>query len=147
MGYTPLQAGLSFLPYPLATATGAVISSKLISRSRLNTLRRAEQRDSFVGEGLRYSTDIFPFIVLMALGNQSDLRSGDLSAVHHVDEEDSGIGSGVLTTMQQVGGAPGLASLSTPHLSSCGASCASATESWGPTPAPRAPAHWSPRQV
>ena len=36
-----------------------------------------------------------------------------LTAVHGVAAEDSGIGSGVLNTMQQVGGALGLATLST----------------------------------
>ena len=36
-----------------------------------------------------------------------------LTAVHHLRAEDSGIGSGVLNTMQQVGGALGLAMLST----------------------------------
>jgi hypothetical protein len=36
-----------------------------------------------------------------------------LTAVHHVRAEDSGIGSGVLNTMQQVGGALGLATLAT----------------------------------
>jgi hypothetical protein len=36
-----------------------------------------------------------------------------LSAVHGVGARDSGIGSGVLNTMQQVGGALGLATLST----------------------------------
>ncbi|MGI8701055.1 MAG: MFS transporter, partial [Nocardioidaceae bacterium] len=36
-----------------------------------------------------------------------------LTAVHHVRAEDSGVGSGVLNTMQQVGGALGLAILST----------------------------------
>ena len=36
-----------------------------------------------------------------------------LTAVHHLRTEDSGIGSGVLNTMQQVGGALGLALLGT----------------------------------
>jgi hypothetical protein len=39
-----------------------------------------------------------------------------LTAVHHVRAEDSGIGSGVLNTAQQVGGALGLATLSTVAL-------------------------------
>jgi len=39
-----------------------------------------------------------------------------LTAVHHLRAEDSGIGSGVLNTMQQVGGAVGLAVLSTVAL-------------------------------
>jgi hypothetical protein len=36
-----------------------------------------------------------------------------LTAVHHLRDEDTGIGSGVLNTMQQVGGALGLSLLST----------------------------------
>jgi hypothetical protein len=39
-----------------------------------------------------------------------------LTAVHAVEHSDSGIGSGVLNTMQQVGGALGLATLSTVAL-------------------------------
>jgi hypothetical protein len=41
-----------------------------------------------------------------------------LAAVHRVDHRDSGVGSGVLNTMQQVGGALGLATLSTVAVSS-----------------------------
>jgi hypothetical protein len=40
-----------------------------------------------------------------------------LAAVHRVDHRDSGVGSGVLNTMQQVGGALGLATLSTVAVS------------------------------
>ena len=39
-----------------------------------------------------------------------------LTAVHHIKAQDSGIGSGVLNTMQQVGGALGLATLGTVSL-------------------------------
>jgi hypothetical protein len=61
----------------------------------------------------RYVTDILPFIILMSLGMGMTFVPLTLTAVHHVRAEDSGIGSGVLNTMQQVGGALGLATLAT----------------------------------
>jgi len=60
-----------------------------------------------------YVTDILPGIILMSLGMGLTFVPVTLTAVHHVRAEDSGIGSGVLNTMQQVGGALGLATLST----------------------------------
>ncbi len=66
-----------------------------------------------LGADVNYWTQIFPFIVLMALGMGAVFVPLTLTAVHHVRAEDSGIGSGVLNTMQQVGGALGLAILST----------------------------------
>src|SRR5690606_13206788 len=52
-------------------------------------------------------------IMLMSLGMGLVFVPLTLTAVHHLRAEDSGIGSGVLNTMQQVGGALGLALLST----------------------------------
>jgi len=67
----------------------------------------------FLGADINYWTQVFPFIVLMALGMGAVFVPLTLTAVHHVRSEDSGIGSGVLNTMQQVGGALGLAILGT----------------------------------
>ena len=66
-----------------------------------------------LGADVNYWTQILPFVVLMALGMGAVFVPLTLTAVHHVRAEDSGIGSGVLNTMQQVGGALGLAILST----------------------------------
>ena len=60
-----------------------------------------------------YVSDILPFILLMAVGMGLTFVPVTLTAVHHLRNEDSGIGSGVLNTMQQVGGALGLAVLAT----------------------------------
>ena len=60
-----------------------------------------------------YASDILPFIILMSLGMGMTFVPITLTAVHGVGARDSGIGSGVLNTMQQVGGALGLATLST----------------------------------
>ena len=65
---------------------------------------------------MNYWTSILPFIVLMSVGMGLTFVPLTLTAVHHVRAEDSGIGSGVLNTMQQVGGALGLATLSTVSL-------------------------------
>lgn len=142
MGYSPLEAGLSFLPFPFAMVIGATLSSKLMNKidprflagtgtalagvallmfSRLtvddsaaNVLARAGSGgEVFLGDTINYWTSIFPFIALMAFGMSLTFIPLTLAAVHHVDEQDSGIGSGVLNTMQQVGGALGLATLAT----------------------------------
>ena len=60
-----------------------------------------------------YVTDLLPFILMMSFGMGLTFVPLTLTAVHHLRAEDSGIGSGVLNTMQQVGGALGLSLLAT----------------------------------
>ena len=69
-----------------------------------------------LGDGVNYWTDILPFVVLMALGMGMNFVPLTLVAVHNLLAADTGIGSGILNTMQQVGGAVGLATLSTVAL-------------------------------
>ena len=69
-----------------------------------------------LGDGVNYWTHVLPFIVLMAFGMGLNFVPLTLVAVHRLRAQDSGIGSGVLNTMQQVGGALGLATLSTVAL-------------------------------
>lgn len=140
MGYSPLRTGFAFLPFAFGMVIGATASSKLIARvdprflagtgtvlaglallmfSRLQAdtsataVLAAAKGDSYLGAPINYWTDIAPFIVVMALGMGLTFVPMTLVAVHGVPAADSGIGSGVLNTMQQVGGALGLASLST----------------------------------
>jgi EmrB/QacA subfamily drug resistance transporter len=143
MGFSPLEAGFAFLPFSFGIVIGAGLSSNLITRvdprflSGTGTLlagialfmySRIEVDDSpsailgalganeSLGTGVNYWTELFPFIVLMAIGMGMVFVPLTLTAVHHVQAADSGIGSGVLNTMQQVGGALGLAMLSTVAL-------------------------------
>jgi len=153
MGYSPLEAGLAFLPFPFAMVIGATISSKLMNRldprflagtgtllagvallnfyrlsvddsaghltAKINeqianfTANPANPAIAHLGSDINYWTSIFPFIALMAFGMSLTFIPLTISAVHHVEEADSGIASGVLNTMQQVGGALGLATLAT----------------------------------
>ncbi|MEJ7833232.1 MAG: MFS transporter [Nocardioides sp.] len=143
VGYSSLRAGFAFLPFTVGIVIGAGLSSSLVNRidaryiagtgtlmaatslfafSRLSVddsptqVVAAVTQGSTAGADLNYWASIFPFIVLMAIGMGMTFVPLTLTAVHHVRAEDSGIGSGVLNTMQQVGGALGLATLSTVSL-------------------------------
>ncbi len=141
MGYSPLRTGVAFLPFSVGIVIAATVSSKLVSMvdprwiagtgtamagfallgfSRLSVdssaahiLQAAAQGQTHLGSDISYWADIFPFIALMSLGMGATFVPMTLAAVHGVGQRDSGIGSGVLNTMQQVGGALGLAALST----------------------------------
>lgn len=140
LGYSPLHTGFAFLPFTVGIIAGATLSSKLIARtdprfiagsgtifagialfmfSRISvddsptSLVRIATNGGSLGDSVNYWTDIAPFIVLMAFGMGLTFVTMTLVAVHGIPSEDSGIGSGVLNTMQQVGGAIGLAGLST----------------------------------
>ncbi len=130
MGYSPLKAGVAFLPFSIGIVIGAGVASNLVARinpkyiAGVGTLMASGALYGF--STLRfdtvfpvsdvtgdYVTDILPFILLMAVGMGLTFVPITLTAVHHLRSEDSGIGSGVLNTMQQVGGALGLAVLAT----------------------------------
>ena len=140
MGYSPLRAGFAFLPFSFGIILSATTVSSLINRidpryiagvgtlvasmalfgfSRLSVpdsapdVLKALTTGENLGADVSYWTQILPFVVVMALGMGAVFVPLTLTAVHHVRQEDSGIGSGVLNTMQQVGGALGLAVLST----------------------------------
>jgi EmrB/QacA subfamily drug resistance transporter len=128
MGYSPIKAGVAFLPFCVGIVVAAGLSSSLINRvdpryiAGVGTLMAAVGLYGFsrlpydttfpVHEvTASYGIDLLPYILLMSLGMGATFVPLTLTAVHHLRAEDSGIGSGVLNTMQQVGGALGLAIL------------------------------------
>ncbi|KQW53743.1 MFS transporter [Nocardioides sp. Root1257] len=130
MGYSPIKAGVAFLPFCVGLVLAAGISSNLINRmdprilAGIGTLMAAGGLFGFSLlpsdttlpiENLQgsYVTDLLPYILLMSFGMGMTFVPLTLTAVHHLRDEDTGIGSGVLNTMQQVGGALGLSLLAT----------------------------------
>jgi EmrB/QacA subfamily drug resistance transporter len=130
MGFSPLKAGFAFLPFSFVIVISATLASKLMSHvdprwlAGAGTLMAAAALVGFsrvpydadlpgAGVDAKYASDLLPFIVLMAFGIGLVFVTLTLTAVHGVGARDSGIGSGVLNAMQQVGGALGLAMLST----------------------------------
>jgi len=130
LGFSSLEAGFAFLPFSLGIVTSAAIASKLMNlvdprwlagagtamaAAALFGFSRLPYDSTLPGLSVEagYATHILPFIVLMSLGMGLVFVPLTLTAVHGVDAKDSGIGSGVLNAMQQIGGALGLAILST----------------------------------
>ncbi|HJQ07752.1 MAG TPA: MFS transporter [Nocardioides sp.] len=143
MGYSSLHAGFAFLPFSFGIVIGAGISSNLVSRidprfiagtgtllaavalfmySRIPVHNSASDVLHAMGSGQPIGNDIsywghvFPWIVVMSMGMGLVFVPLMQTAMHHIEAADSGIGSGVLNTMQQVGGAIGVAALSTVAL-------------------------------
>ena len=130
MGYSSIEAGVAFLPFCFGLVFAAGVSSSLINRmdprilagvgtlmasAALVGFSRLPHDTSLPIQDLQgnYWTDLLPFIIIMAFGMGMTFVPLTLTAVHHLRAEDSGIGSGVLNTMQQVGGALGLSLLAT----------------------------------
>lgn len=137
--WKPLHTGFAFLPFSVGIIAGATLSSRLVSKidpryiagtgtifaaialfgfSRLPHDLSASDLVTSLGAGqpavdIQYATSMLPFLLLMSFGMGLTFVPLTLTAVHHVRAEDSGVGSGVLNTMQQVGGALGLAALAT----------------------------------
>jgi EmrB/QacA subfamily drug resistance transporter len=121
LGYSPVKAGLCFLPVTfIIGGTSAFVSKKvpqfgykpfmiagpLVLALGLFTLSQT------LKVGGNYWHNVFPGLALCALGMGLTFVSGTLAATSGVPRHLSGIASGVLNTSQQVGGAIGLAILS-----------------------------------
>jgi predicted MFS family arabinose efflux permease len=138
MGESPMTTGLMFLPFSITMILAAIVTSRLVQRfnpgrlAGLGAMIAAvavfgmsrlpyDDRVGRLSVDIGYWTDVFPFVVLMPIGLSLVFIPMTMSVVHAVSPADSGIASGVLNTMQQVGGALGLATLSTIALNAAAA--------------------------
>ncbi len=122
LGFSPIEAGLAFLPVTAGILVGSVTAQAGVKRfgARANTL--AGMVIASVGlfllagvpvEGGSYWSDLLPGLVLMAFGMGNTFVPITLIATSGVEAHDAGLASGIFNTSQQVGGALGLAVLST----------------------------------
>ncbi|HEY9376956.1 MAG TPA: MFS transporter [Jiangellaceae bacterium] len=121
LGYDPLQAGFAFLPFSAGLVIAAQIASALASRVDPRWIAGAGALISAVGMWgnaqltveSTYLTGLLPWIIVNSVGMGFAFVPLTLTAVSRIAREDSGVGAGVLNTMQQIGGALGLALLGT----------------------------------
>jgi EmrB/QacA subfamily drug resistance transporter len=121
MGLKPLQAGFAFLPFSVGVVAAAQLASYLITRLDPRWIAGAGGLCSAAGMlwlsrlqvGSAYAPDLLSAMLVLSVGLGLTFVPLTLTAVHGVAKEDSGVASAVLNTTQQVGGALGLAALTT----------------------------------
>jgi EmrB/QacA subfamily drug resistance transporter len=121
LGYGPLEAGLAFLPF----TAGIMISASLASQfaPRIGVRPVAAIGFLLAAGGLvlltqlpvdgSYLVNVLPAILLSSLGMGAVFMPLTLIATTGLEDEDQGLASGLFNTSQQIGGALGLAVLST----------------------------------
>ena len=121
MGYSPLKSGFAFLPFTAGIIVSAQVASSLASRLDPRWIAGAGGALSVLamyGYGRleadsTYVAGLLPWIIVQAVGMGLIFVPLTLTAVSGIDRADSGVGSAVLNTVQQVGGAIGIAVLGT----------------------------------
>ncbi len=122
-GWNALETGLAFLPMAVGIVVAAQISSRIVTRIGIRVPLLVGPAASMIGLGWLslltvhsgYAQVLGP-IVLISLGMGFAFVPLTLTAVSKVRPDQAGLASALLNTTQQVGGALGLAVLSTVAL-------------------------------
>ncbi|MEV7595949.1 MFS transporter [Kitasatospora sp. NPDC089797] len=117
--YTPLQAGLAFVPGGLAIIAGARAATRLILRTSPGRLAAAGMVLATAGfvwlsritPDSTYGLAVLPPFVLCTLGLGLATMPLTVAATSGAAPEEAGLASGLVNTSRQVGGALGLAVL------------------------------------
>ncbi len=121
LGYSALEAGLAFLPFTAGIIIGATLSQQLIPRLGAREVPLIGLAMAAGGMLLflrltpesSYWPDILPGILITSIGMGLTFVPVTLIATSGIPVDDAGLASGLFNTSQQIGGALGLALLST----------------------------------
>jgi EmrB/QacA subfamily drug resistance transporter len=121
LGYSAIHAGLSYLPLAVTIIVAAGLGGQLVTRFGFKPILATGML--FVSAGLLwfsqvsvgggFLTDILGPSLLAAIGLGFGFVTSTIAAVAGVQNREQGLASGLINTSQQIGGALGLAVLST----------------------------------
>ncbi|WP_210747034.1 MFS transporter [Nocardia speluncae] len=119
LGYGPLQAGLAYLPYGAGILVGMRLSTYLITRLGMRWALVLSFLISSAGllilssvaAGDAYATGVLPGMLVTSLGCGLSLPVLTAAAVTGTTTENAGLGSALFSSVQQIGGAIGVAVL------------------------------------
>jgi|SRR5881394_81795 len=121
LGYSAIHAGLSYLPLALVIMASAGVASQLVTKLGYKPVLAAGLLFIVIGltwfsrvsVGGGFTTDILGPSLFAAAGLGFAFVTTTIAAVSGVEESEAGLASGLINTSQQIGGALGLAVLST----------------------------------
>jgi EmrB/QacA subfamily drug resistance transporter len=119
--YSPIHAGLSYLPLALTIVVAAGLGGQLVTRLGFKPVLAGGMLFvagglvwfSHVSVGGSFLDDILGPSLLAAMGLGFGFVTSTIAALSGVREREQGLASGLINTSQQIGGALGLAVLST----------------------------------
>jgi EmrB/QacA subfamily drug resistance transporter len=121
LGYGALKAGFAFLPVAFGIGVGAGIAQQMVRRVGLRPVLTFGLALATIGMLVlvrlpvhgSYLTDLMTGLMPISIGMGFAFVAITLLATSGVEHQDAGLASGLFNTAQQVGGALGLAILST----------------------------------
>jgi EmrB/QacA subfamily drug resistance transporter len=121
MGYSPIRSGIAFLPFSGGIVVSAAVASNLVARVNPRWLAGFGGAVSALGlwgftnlhADSGYATGLLPWIIVMSFGLGFLFIPLTLTSTARIDPNDSGAAASALNTAQQIGGAVGIAALST----------------------------------
>jgi predicted MFS family arabinose efflux permease len=121
LGYDALRTGIAYLPWTLTTITASTLASRVVDRFTPKPVLLCGLLAATAGfllltrlsGGDDYASHVLPAMIVLGAGLGMSFVPITISATNGVAPGDSGLASGLLNTTQQVGGALGLAILTT----------------------------------
>jgi EmrB/QacA subfamily drug resistance transporter len=121
LGFSAIEAGLAYLPLSVAIILSAAIGGQLVTRvgfkpilaTGLLSMSLGLAWFSQVKAGGSFAADVLGPSVLAAVGLGFGFVTSTIAATTGVEPREQGLASGLINTSQQIGGAIGLAVLST----------------------------------
>ena len=128
LGYSAARSGLAFTAIALTVAVTSNVAQGLVTRLGPQRVLAAGLLFAMVSEALlvrlpvhgRYVTDLLPSFLLIGVGLGLSFVAVTIAALQGIGPGDAGIASGLVNTSRQIGGAVGLAVVSTVAASSAG---------------------------
>jgi EmrB/QacA subfamily drug resistance transporter len=120
LGYSALKTGIAYLAVAGTSIVWAAVASQLVTKVGVKPVLVTGMSLLTVGlfwftqvsvDG-SYVTDLLPGFLIVGAGMPFSFVSISIAALAGIEAKDAGLGSGLITTSQQIGGALGIAILS-----------------------------------